>query len=92
MKYTDKLEKAKEEFLKGKVCEKCGSNFNITCDHIIPLAFLTDLMGLNKIDTFDIENFQALCYRCNSLKRFHLDLNNPKTKILLKKYIDKYCI
>jgi len=45
-------------------CVKCGSDRQLTVDHIIPLA---------KGGSNDLSNFQTLCRRCNSGKRDRFD-------------------
>ncbi|MHB8188944.1 MAG: HNH endonuclease [Ferrimicrobium sp.] len=41
------------------VCERCGSESDLTVDHIIPLA---------RGGSHDIDNLQTLCRSCNSSK------------------------
>jgi len=48
-------------------------------------------LGATVEETFDWDNFQALCRKCNTLKSGRFDLSNEKTKPLLIKYINKYC-
>lgn len=43
----------------GDICKECGTDENLTIDHIIPLA----RGGTNKL-----ENLQVLCKSCNSRK------------------------
>ena len=51
--------------LKNK-CEKCGSKYNLTEDHIIPkwIYKRSDLFGLSKTK----KNTQTLCSKCNNKK------------------------
>lgn len=43
----------------GEACAQCGSTYNLTIDHIIPLI---------RGGTNDIRNLQILCRPCNSAK------------------------
>lgn len=43
----------------GNKCVCCGSNDNLTLDHIVPKA----LGGLNRS-----QNYQTLCWKCNNEK------------------------
>lgn len=88
MLYSKELEHKKREVIKqtGK-CKKCGSNFNLTIDHIIPIDILF-LMGFTKEQTFDEDNFEVLCGKCNANKGNRLDFSNSKTRELLIKYMD----
>jgi len=45
-------------------CNRCGSEKDLTVDHIIPLA---------KGGSNDLSNFQTLCRRCNSRKSDRFD-------------------
>lgn len=71
-------------------CEKCGAHRTqenpITVDHIIPVSFLEGI-GYMVSPYEDEENFQYLCKACNRFKSSKLDHTNPKTKILLRKYL-----
>jgi 5-methylcytosine-specific restriction endonuclease McrA len=88
MKYNKKLEKRKKEIIaEVRHCERCLSEFNLTIDHIIPVEILL-LMGFTKEQTYDEENFQVLCGKCNALKGCRLDFSNKKTKLLLIKYLN----
>lgn len=44
---------------RDKICKACGTNRNLTIDHIIPLS---------KGGTNAVSNLQALCGQCNTLK------------------------
>jgi 5-methylcytosine-specific restriction endonuclease McrA len=91
MKYNKQWELDKKEFLKDKDCEKCGSSFELTIDHIIPVSFLIEQLGATLDETYDYSNFQVLCRRCNTLKSGRFDLSDNRTKTLLFKYINRYC-
>jgi len=67
-------------------CARCGRKHMLTLDHIIPLQILS-MMGVDTKRHWDEENNQLLCRPCNSLKGLQLDFGNPKTKILLLKYL-----
>jgi len=43
----------------GHKCDECGTEYNLTVDHIIPLA---------KGGDWDINNLRSLCVSCNSKK------------------------
>jgi 5-methylcytosine-specific restriction endonuclease McrA len=91
MKYDKDKTKVIKEYLSGKKCERCGSDYELTLDHIIPVDFLIHSLGLTVDETYDYENFQPLCRRCNTLKSGRFDLSDERTKILAIKYINKYC-
>lgn len=91
MKYSKKNERSKREWLEGKTCERCKSDYELTLDHIVPVSFLMQQLGATLEETYSEENFQALCRRCNTLKAGRFDLSDVRTKILLLKYVDKYC-
>lgn len=74
----------------GERCCHCGSKDQLTMDHIIPQLTLRGL-NLRKIDRWsDFENLQLLCAECNHKKGSYLEVDNPKTKKLLIKYINQY--
>ncbi len=75
---------------KGKsgICPKCGKEREMTVEHIIPVHFMLQL-GLDDEAVNDVENFEMLCLLCNRFKGGQLDLANPKTVELLKKYVNK---
>ncbi len=68
-------------------CLKCNSKNELTVDHIVPEAIL-NLMGLFPKQSYIPQNYQVLCKRCNYYKANRLDFSNPKTKPLLKEFID----
>jgi 5-methylcytosine-specific restriction endonuclease McrA len=67
-----------QEFVKGKKCEKCGNDHNLTYDHIIPKQILVSF-NINVEKDYWEENGQVLCYSCNRHKSNILDFSNPKT-------------
>lgn len=91
MKYNKTQSLKIEEYLDRHNCTRCNSYNDLTIDHIIPLNFLITQLGATIDETFDFDNFQSLCRRCNTLKSGRFDLSNEKTKPLLIKYINKYC-
>ena len=74
--------------LDNPICANCGTNKNISYDHIIPTTILTSF-NIDSTYEFWEENGQSLCVGCNQKKAHFLDLSNPKTKILLKELLDK---
>jgi len=91
MKYNKQQSLEIENYLDRHNCVRCHSSANLTIDHIIPINFLMQNLGATVEETFDWDNFQALCRKCNTLKSGRFDLSNEKTKPLLIKYINKYC-
>lgn len=76
---------------RGDYCESCQVNVHkskLTLDHIIPKKMLLD-MGLDEFYD-DESNLQILCNKCNGIKGSQLDFSNPKTIVLLEKYIKLY--
>ena len=76
---------------RGNQCSYCKANGNdeiLTLDHIISKKILLD-MGLDEFYD-DEENLDVLCKKCNSYKGSQLDFSNPKTIMLLEKYIKLY--
>lgn len=72
-------------------CEKCGrGQVKLTVDHIIPVAILRMLDDGEFLVLNDEENFQLLCFPCNSMKMDRIDITNPKTANLLVKYMQPY--
>lgn len=69
-------------------CKISGDEDKLTLDHIIPKKMLLD-MGLDEFYD-DESNLELLCSRCNSNKGSQLDFSNPKTIVLLEKYIKLY--
>lgn len=91
MKYN-KLQQAEiERYLDRHNCTRCTSSQELTIDHIVPVHFLMEQLKMTRDETFDWDNFQPLCRRCNALKSGRFDLADPRTKVILLKYINKYC-
>lgn len=91
MKYDKQKTKQIEDYLDRHNCVRCNSHKDLTIDHIIPVSFLTTQLGATVEETFDWDNFQSMCRKCNTLKAGRFDLSNEKTKPLLIKYAEKYC-
>jgi 5-methylcytosine-specific restriction endonuclease McrA len=91
MRYNRKQTEEIKEYLKSHCCARCQSSKDLTIDHIIPVSFLIQQLGATVEETFDWDNFQPLCRKCNTLKSGRFDLSNKKTKPLLIKYAEKYC-
>lgn len=89
MKYSKPFQKKIQEIIQvaGK-CAKCGRPDDLNIDHIVPVSFLVSL-GLSGNDTYDEENFEVLCRMCNHHKSNRFEFANPKTKILLLKYLER---
>lgn len=77
----------KEYSGKEGVCSNCGKLKENTVDHIIPVHLLEQL-GLLDACVNDVDNFELTCYTCNKFKGARIDLSNPRTVPLLKKYIN----
>ena len=76
---------------RGDQCNYCqadSSKEKLTLDHIIPKKMLLD-MGLDEFYN-DESNLEVLCSKCNGRKGSQLDFGNPKTIVLLQKYINLY--
>lgn len=57
-----KLSGKEWEYIKnlyGNICLRCGTNENLSIDHVIPIS---------KGGTNTVDNVQPLCRRCNSSK------------------------
>lgn len=91
MKYHKELEQKKKEFIRkiGK-CERCERTelSLLTVDHIIPVEILL-LMGVERTETYDEENFAVLCRICNAIKSNRMDFGDKRTKPLLLKYLNR---
>ena len=68
------------------ICNKCGTDKNISYDHIIPETILISF-NIDPLREFWEENSQSLCVACNQRKANYLDFTIPKTKILLKQLL-----
>jgi hypothetical protein len=91
MKYRKEQDREIKAYLSKANCQRFLYKTDLTLDHIIPVSFLTQQLGATVEETFDWDNFQALCRRCNTLKAGRFDLSNVKTKPLLLKYVNQYC-
>lgn len=91
MLYNKEQCKEIKNYLDNSKCARCFSSEELTLDHIIPISFLMQNFGASKEETYDWDNFQPLCRKCNTLKAGRFDLSNEKTKKLLLKYIEIYC-
>jgi 5-methylcytosine-specific restriction endonuclease McrA len=69
-------------------CPKCNREGDATVDHIIPVNFLQQI-GLHDECLNDEENFEVICRSCNTFKMGRIDMSNPKTIPLLRKYVLK---
>ncbi len=94
MKYRKrtKLAEWQEKVKTGEFKCACGKGENITVDHIIPRYFLESLyqdLPKNRWTMLyeDEENFQVMCSYCNSKKAHRLDIRNPKTMPLIKRFL-----
>jgi 5-methylcytosine-specific restriction endonuclease McrA len=81
--------KLEQEWFKNnnKMCINCGRTENLTIDHILP-EWLLEQFGIPIKNHYDPDNLQCLCRICNTFKGNKLDFTNPKTKILLLKYLN----
>jgi 5-methylcytosine-specific restriction endonuclease McrA len=83
------LSEWQRECKEGGVCEYCGEQSNhLTIDHIVPKNILETIDKTGEAVFEDTENFAKVCPPCNRFKGAVLDIKNPKTKLLLKKYLD----
>lgn len=78
-----------EQIEQGVGCGRCNEkdDFQLSVDHIIPESLL-EQFGLWPKEVFMPMNYEVLCKRCNWFKSSRLDFANPKTKILLKKFVE----
>lgn len=86
--YLTLVEAARRKFItEGATCLRCGSNQDLTIDHIVPVSLLEAFqLPVNLL--LDDDNFQVLCRRCNWFKSNKMDFSNPRTKELLIKYVN----
>jgi len=78
---------------RSNYCSSCNANgddelVKLTLDHIVPKKMLLD-MGLDEFYD-DEENLEILCSACNGRKGSQLDFSNPKTIVMLEKYMKLY--
>lgn len=71
--------RAKEEKIP---CAKCGSTYNTTVDHIIPVSIVEQFHIKDLVYDWE-ENFEYLCYACNQMKRNSLNVKDERTFKLL---------
>lgn len=87
-KKNSKLSEWQKKAKQGGTCEECKRTVTLlTVDHIVPVAILTNIDDTGIAIYEDEQNFQLLCYPCNSLKSHNLDKKNPKTKKIINKYL-----
>ena len=70
-----------------EMCAKCLRVTNVTVDHIVPVVILKSIDDTGTAALEDEENFQFLCHPCNAFKGDMLDKANPKTKVIINKYL-----
>lgn len=70
------------------VCSRCKKVSQMTVDHVIPV-YLLEQMGFFDECLNDTDNFELVCRTCNQFKSSRLDLANPRTTPLLKKYVER---
>lgn len=76
-----------QKIRKGK-CQTCGREADLNVDHIVP-KYLLEQLGLFDEILNDEENFELVCRTCNTFKGSRINLANPKTIPLFKKYINR---
>lgn len=87
---VSKLFQYQKKALDGGICPRCQTFRNIlTVDHIIPISLLDILDYTGELKYEWEENFELICNVCNKFKGQRIDLANPKSKILLKKLVEK---
>ena len=69
-------------------CVKCGYEGRMTVDHIIPVTIIEVIDRTGRAVVNDEDNFQYLYGACNAMKSNRIDIQNPKTKELLLKYVN----
>jgi len=69
-------------------CAKCGRNYYLTIDHIVPQTLLQQLNLIDEVYNWE-DNFQIICGACNHLKSGMLDLSNEKTIPLLEEAVKR---
>ena len=76
--------------IKGQTekCHKCGRDYYLTIDHIVPRNILFQLNLIDEIENWE-ENFDIICGACNHLKSGILDLSDKRTIPLLEEAIKK---
>ncbi|MCP4355467.1 MAG: hypothetical protein GY793_07510 [Proteobacteria bacterium] len=90
IKKKSKLYEWQEKGKTGGKCELCFKNVPfLTVDHIIPITIIDVIDITGQVKYEDESNFQHICMPCNHFKSNRLDIKNPKTIILLEKYINR---
>ena len=73
----------------GGICERCKNTFeHLTVDHRIPKYLLIELGATDLVLDWE-ENFELLCFTCNSFKGNKIDITDGKSIDLLKKLIER---
>ena len=73
----------------GAKCRRCSETRFLSIEHIVPEWILKQLFASLEELYNDFDNLEILCRFCNQIKNGQLDFSNPKTKIILLKYINK---
>lgn len=78
-----------ELLLKEDKCVRCGSEENLTIDHIVPYVFLYDYLGYKMKDSYADEwNLQILCKTCNKKKTNKLEFADPLFRKNFLRYLE----
>lgn len=73
----------------GRKCRKCPRTEWLTVEHVVPVQILDD-MGIPRWESYkDLENLEILCKICNGFKGGRLDFADPRTKIILMRYLER---
>jgi 5-methylcytosine-specific restriction endonuclease McrA len=72
-------------------CEWCGSEEDITIDHIVPKWFYkrSESLGIPIKKNLGKKNHQALCRVCNEQKGGRIDLTHPVAREYLGKWVEQ---
>lgn len=73
----------------GAKCRRCGGEKFLSIEHIVPEFLLKQFFATLEELYTDLDNLELLCRFCNAAKGGSLDFSNPKTKVILLKYIEK---
>ena len=78
---------------KEEVCGECGSDEDVTVDHIVPIYMLerfeTERLIINQWKYEREDNFRFLCLRCNRKKAADIDVRNPITYKIIREVLDR---